>query len=178
MASVKLQGNASGTGSLTVLAPNTNSNLTLTLPASNGALVTTGDVNTVTNTMLARTGTAGQVLTSNGTGADPAYANTVTSAVAGNGITVSSATGAVTIALDFYTGTTPQNTSYPVGSYLMMEYTTAALMNATTTVYIRNATCAYIVQYNNAAGSVAVSGTWRTRGVGLYPNVILIQRVS
>jgi hypothetical protein len=53
MASVKLQGNASGTGSLTVQAPNTNSNLTLGLPASNGTLVTTGDTGTVATAMLA-----------------------------------------------------------------------------------------------------------------------------
>jgi hypothetical protein len=53
MASVKLQGNASGTGSLTVLAPNTNSNLTLGLPASNGTLITTADVATVSQTMMA-----------------------------------------------------------------------------------------------------------------------------
>jgi len=53
MALIKLQGNASGTGSLTVQAPNTNSDLTLGLPASTGTLVTTGDTGTVSTTMLA-----------------------------------------------------------------------------------------------------------------------------
>ena len=39
MSSVKMQGNASGTGILTVTSPNTNSNYTLTLPAATGTLL-------------------------------------------------------------------------------------------------------------------------------------------
>lgn len=57
MSQVRVSGNASGTGVLTVTSPNTNSNYTLTLPAVNGNLVSTGDTGTVTSTMLATAAT-------------------------------------------------------------------------------------------------------------------------
>ncbi len=53
MSQVRVSGNASGTGILTVTSPNTNSNYTLTLPAATGDLVSTGDTGTVSSTMLA-----------------------------------------------------------------------------------------------------------------------------
>ena len=43
MAKVKIQGNASGTGILTVTAPNTSTDRTITLPDSTGTLATTAD---------------------------------------------------------------------------------------------------------------------------------------
>ena len=42
MSKVSLQGNISGSGTLTIAAPNTNSNYTLTLPAESGTLITSG----------------------------------------------------------------------------------------------------------------------------------------
>jgi len=44
MAKVKIQGHASGTGILTVTAPNTSTDSTITLPDSTGTLATTADV--------------------------------------------------------------------------------------------------------------------------------------
>lgn len=41
MSQVAISGNASGTGTLTIAAPNTNSNYTLTLPALTGTILTT-----------------------------------------------------------------------------------------------------------------------------------------
>jgi hypothetical protein len=41
MSLVAISGNASGTGTLTIAAPNTNSNYTLTLPAATGTLIST-----------------------------------------------------------------------------------------------------------------------------------------
>jgi len=41
MSIVKVQGNISGTGTLTIAAPNTNSDFTITLPAASGTLATT-----------------------------------------------------------------------------------------------------------------------------------------
>lgn len=41
MSKVAISGNASGTGTLTIAAPNTNSNYTLNLPAETGTLITT-----------------------------------------------------------------------------------------------------------------------------------------
>jgi len=45
MAKVKIQGHASGTGILTVTAPNTSTDRTITLPDATGTLATTADVN-------------------------------------------------------------------------------------------------------------------------------------
>lgn len=42
MSLVKIQGNASGTGILTIAAPNTNTDRTLTLPDNTGTILTTG----------------------------------------------------------------------------------------------------------------------------------------
>ena len=61
MSLVKIQGNASGTGTLTIAAPNTNTDYTLTLPASSGTLVLDGasqspTFGTVTATALAVNG--------------------------------------------------------------------------------------------------------------------------
>jgi hypothetical protein len=39
MSKLKLQPNASGTGSVTLVAPNTNSDYTITLPAASGSIV-------------------------------------------------------------------------------------------------------------------------------------------
>ena len=46
MSQVKLSGNASGSGSVTIASPNTNSAFTVTLPAATGTMFTTADVAT------------------------------------------------------------------------------------------------------------------------------------
>ncbi len=43
MSKVKIQGNAAGTGVLTITAPNTSTDRTITLPDSTGTLATTAD---------------------------------------------------------------------------------------------------------------------------------------
>jgi hypothetical protein len=47
MSLVAISGNASGTGTLTIAAPNTNSNYTLTLPQNTGTLISTKSAGTV-----------------------------------------------------------------------------------------------------------------------------------
>lgn len=47
MSLVKVSGNASGTGTLTIAAPNTNSDYTLTLPTNTGTLISTGSTGQV-----------------------------------------------------------------------------------------------------------------------------------
>jgi hypothetical protein len=49
MSQVAISGNASGTGTLTIAAPNTNSNFTLTLPEATTTLVGTDATQTLTN---------------------------------------------------------------------------------------------------------------------------------
>ena len=52
MSSVKVSGNASGTGTLTIAAPNTSTDYTLTLPAATTTLVGTDATQTLTNKTL------------------------------------------------------------------------------------------------------------------------------
>jgi hypothetical protein len=126
--------------------------------------------NGTSNVQFVAPSTTGNLLTSNGTtwtsAAPPAGG--VTSAVAGNGITVSGATGAVTISLDFYTGSTAQNTSYPIGSYLLGELGGGVPfdVNASATMYTPNNSDLTRITINGSSGtgSVSMSGTWRSRG--------------
>lgn len=53
MSNIVLQPNASGTGSITIVTPNTNTDRTLNIPDVAGNLVTTGDTGTITGTMIA-----------------------------------------------------------------------------------------------------------------------------
>ena len=53
MSLVKVAGNASGTGTLTIQAPNTNSNYTLTLPAETGTITTGASTPTFTGAVTA-----------------------------------------------------------------------------------------------------------------------------
>ena len=92
----------------------------------------------------------------------------VTSAVAGNGITVSAATGAVTISQDFYTGTSATNTSFPIGSYQMVEHYTGNVntININTTIsglYIANSGGGSLYDSTAPGATTAISGTWRCR---------------
>jgi len=136
--------------------------------------------NSIALSKIARTGTAGQVLMSGGAGADPSYqalpAGGVTSLTAGNGITVSGATGAVTISQDIYTGSTNTNTSYPIGSYLFVsdQNSNNPLNNTTVTVYNSSG-----VWYTFNTGT-AVAGTWKTRGrdTNTYNSFFLMQRIA
>ena len=52
MSKIKLAPNASGTGTLTISAPNTNTDRTISLTDTTGNIVTTGDSGTVTAPML------------------------------------------------------------------------------------------------------------------------------
>jgi hypothetical protein len=74
MSKISLEGNVSGSGTLTIAAPNTNSNFTLTLPDNTGTIVTTGTTTGIsasaisTGTLAAArlpAGTVLQVVTTN-----------------------------------------------------------------------------------------------------------------
>ena len=52
MSNIVLQPNSSGTGSITIATPNTNTDRTLNIPDVAGNLVTTGDSATVTDAMM------------------------------------------------------------------------------------------------------------------------------
>ena len=82
-----------------------------------------------------------------------------------------------------YTGSTPQNTSYPIGSYLFIGFSNVtANINATITPYCpANNGLVNLYTFSGAGtGSVAMAGTWRNRGgnpAGCAYNP-LIQRVA
>jgi hypothetical protein len=52
MSSIKLQGNAAGTGVVTLASPDTNSSYTVTMPAASGTMATTDTAQTLTNKTL------------------------------------------------------------------------------------------------------------------------------
>lgn len=52
MSKIAITPNASGTGTINIVAPNTNTDRTLTIPDVTGNVVTTGDTGSVTGTMI------------------------------------------------------------------------------------------------------------------------------
>ena len=63
MSLVQISGNASGTGTLTVAAPSTNTNRTLTLPDNTGTLISTGSTFAGTGPAFSATMSANQSVT-------------------------------------------------------------------------------------------------------------------
>lgn len=92
----------------------------------------------------------------------------VTSLAAGNGITVSGSTGAVTVSQDIYTGTTANNSSYPIGSYVSVyDFASSGTPNVNTSVTVYSPVSSGGGRFGNisqGSGSVALTGTWRARG--------------
>ena len=107
-------------------------------------------------------GTSGNVLVSNGSTWTSGGAG-VTSAVAGNGIAVSGATGAVTISLDYYTGSDANNTSYPIGSYVVAIGNEAAIDRNTSSSLRHSGT----TNFSPNSGTL-ITGTWRARGALVF----------
>jgi hypothetical protein len=125
-------------------------------------------------------GTAGNVLTSNGTtwSSTAPAAGGVTSITAGNGLTGGTITTTGTIALDYYTGSTANNTSFPIGSYVLASGTSGwPNNNSTVTLYSNTNT------YTTGSGS-SLAGTWRARGsavvyaCGAFNYAALYQRTA
>jgi len=91
----------------------------------------------------------------------------VTSLVAGNGITVSSSTGAVTVSQNIYTGTSSANTSFPVGTYLCaLKGGSVVNITQTTTVYGQSTNDYYTTAANSpfSTNIGPLAGTWNCRG--------------
>jgi hypothetical protein len=172
MSTIKLTPNASGTGIFTIAAPNSNNNRTMTLADSNGTIyIAPGDgiQALASGVPAARTLTAGtgiSITNGDGVSGNPTISSTVTGGVtsitAGTGLTGGTITTTGTIALDYYTGSANNNTSFPIGSYLATDFTTTAPVanNASSTLYL-SGTATYA-----RTGSSALAGTWRARGTG------------
>lgn len=174
----------SGGGGVTLDAGAAASNTTLTLPNVSGTVLQSGTPVTVaqggtgTTTLTANNvllgngtsavqtvapGTNGNVLTSNGTTwTSAAPSGGVTSLTAGNGITVSASTGAVTVSQDIYTGSNSQNTSFPIGTTILVQISNDINTNTSTTVYL--AASSNNRAYIDVNVFSALTGTWRSRG--------------
>jgi hypothetical protein len=135
----------------------------------------------VTVAKLSATGTPSSSNYLRGDGTWSAPTGGVTSITAGNGLTGGTITGSGTIALDFYTGTVVNNTSYPIGSYLITNgYNTGdqipKAVNSSFTIYspASNAGTIPSTQFNttvsSGGNSAALAGTWRSRGMTNVPN--------
>ena len=126
--------------------------------------------NAVTSAKLAREGSAGQVLTSNGAGSDPSYQ----SLPAGGVTSFNTRTGAVTLSATDVGTATAGLSAGAIGSYIV-GFDTAATNRGSTV-------SAASIQYINNSGSPTasgLSGTWRNMGAafgtqGGYSNQVTI----
>ena len=159
MSKITLAPNASGTGTLTVAAPNTNTDYTLTLPTATTTLVGTDASQTLTNKSIA----ASQL-----TGALPAIDG---SALTGLPAPTTAQVGTATAGL----------AADAVGSYAWLAKTpvsTAAITFGTTYAGSGLFTSGFTTPgtiAGNALSSIlvgaAVSGTWRAMGTSDYAAV-------
>ena len=93
---------------------------------------------------------------------DATWAAAVSSAVAGSGIGVSGATGAVTISAAPYTGTDAANLNFPIGSILFCAMTGTFARNVAATLYVQ----ADNFTFGNGVTANVLVGTWNARGLG------------
>ena len=93
----------------------------------------------------------------------------VSSITAGSGLTGGTITSTGTIALDYYTGTTQNNTSYPIGSYVAVNTSSTRVnVNASTTLWSPSSDSTVPATFaitSQGTGSGTLAGTWRSRGV-------------
>lgn len=126
---------------------------------------------TVSNTVTLKSlvanntvGTAGQVLTSNGSAAYwETKLGTVTQLNTGGGIKGGPVTSTGTVSLDLYTGTASNNTNYPVGTMLSVHTGVNSAgqraVSSVETIYTDN------LQGISGVSGVPLTGTWRNRGL-------------
>ncbi len=99
MSAIQIQGNASGAGTLTIAAPNTASNYTLTLPTNTGTLISTASTGQVIPKAALPTGSVLQVIQ----GSYNTEFSTISNTFADTGITASiTPTSATSKILVFY----------------------------------------------------------------------------
>jgi hypothetical protein len=84
----------------------------------------------------------------------------VTSITAGDGLTGGVITTSGTIALDYYTGSTSNNTSFPLGSYVIIRNNTNSAIATSLICKVSSGANAFTPD-----GTSTVAGTWRSRGL-------------
>lgn len=173
---------STGGGSVTLTAPNTASDLTLTMPSISGTIyATTGGVIPASEggTGLSSPGASGNILTSNGTTwTSAAPSGGVTSLTAGSGITVSASTGAVTVSQDIYNGTSSNNATYPIGTTINVYDPTSYAINQSVVVSVGSTGSQNLFYGGAGAGRTNLTGTWRSRGVVNGSDSYIFQRTA
>lgn len=154
MSNIAMQGGATGTGTVTLLAPVTNTNRTINLPDSNGTVVSTGSTAVVSQAMLAA-GVAG-----NG----PAFSASVASqSISDTTLTIVQFTTVAFDTASCYSTSTYRFTPNVAG-YYWFSFTSSA------TVGMTGETFAYISK--NGAGAlvydISATSAWSLSGGTLY----------
>ncbi len=162
MSQVAISGNASGTGTLTIAAPNTNSNFTLTLPQATTTVVGTDATQTLTNKTIQggaiTSGTA--VASTSGTSIDftsiPSWAKRIT--LVFNEVSTSGSAGTV---VQLGTGATPTYTNTGYVSTSVGSAPSPGVTSYTNGFGIRNDSAAYVMSGNmvltNISGNIWIS---------------------
>jgi len=140
MSLIKLQGNASGTGALTIAAPNTNTDRTLTLPDNTGTVLT--DQSTVSSTQIASA--------LNASGSAPIYACRAWVNFDGTGTPAIRASGNVSSITDNGTG------DYTLNFTTAMQDANYAVVGTTVGVTGTTRSGNVLGHYSLAAGSVGI----------------------
>lgn len=155
MSNVKIQGSPTGTGNVTLVAPVTNSEITITLPSADGTLASAGSIGDGTLTMnTSGVGLSGsQTFTANQTGnatftiaSNATSVNTVSTVVARDASGNFSA-GTITATLSGNSTTSTTATNLAGGSAGTVPYQSAA----GTTVQLAAGTAGQVLQSNGAA---------------------------
>jgi hypothetical protein len=123
----------------------------------NGTNISSG---TVAVARLAASGTPSASTYLRGDSSWATVSGGVTSITAGNGLTGGTITSSGTIALDYYTGTASNNTSFPLGSYLIFAGTTNSAVATSFVPKTQSGSNRF-----NTTNSDTVAGTWRSRGL-------------
>jgi hypothetical protein len=104
----------------------------------------------------------------------------VTSIGAGNGISVNTNTGAVTVSQDIYTGTDKYNTSFPIGTVILCQTIARAEIASTIIAAVFTSPYAIYQFYEYSGFGNILTGTWRARSgtSSCCGALILLQRVA
>ena len=159
MSQVAISGNASGTGTLTIAAPNTNSNYTLTLPQATTTLVGDDATQTLTNKTLTTPNiNSAQVATVSGTA--PLYMARAWVNFNGTGTVAIKASGNVTSISDNGTGSYAVNltTAMPDVNYACVMATKGSSGAGTPAIALEHASLAARTTSSIAFYVLALSG--------------------
>jgi hypothetical protein len=146
MSLVKVSGNASGTGTLTIAAPNTNSDYTLTLPQATTTFVGTDATQTLTNKTLS----TGLVM-----GVSAITSGTAVASTSGTSIDFTSIPSWVKRITVMFSGVSTSGTSLPQVQIGSGSVTTSGYVATSsilfTAVSVTTATSGFIINSNQAA---------------------------